>query len=111
MQDTFLGEILGAVVLTDRSSNLKPKFEVKPIKVLVSGVESTDGEMVVDEKDGKLVRILSNVEAQAYYNLYANKLGDHYQSAKVGSFKEQRRRWRHPHHDKHSEEKSAQIHG
>ncbi|XP_004508326.1 nucleoside hydrolase 3-like [Cicer arietinum] len=109
--DTFLGEILGAVVLTDRSSNLKPKFEMKPIKVLASGVESTDGEMVVDERDGKLVRILSNVEAQAYYNLYANKLGDHYQSAKVGSFKEQRRRWRHPHHDKHSEEKSAQIHG
>ncbi|CAJ2634443.1 unnamed protein product [Trifolium pratense] len=98
--DTFLGEILGAVVLADKSLTLKPKFEVKPIKVLASGDESSDGKIVVDEKHGKLVRILSNVEENAYYNLYANKLGDQYQSAKIGSFEEQTRNWSHPHDDK-----------
>jgi hypothetical protein len=111
LQDTFLGEILGAVVLADKGSSLKPKFEKKPIKVLASGDESTDGKMVVDEKHGKLVRILSNVDENAYYNLYANKLGDQYQSAKVGSFKEQTRKWRHPHDDKPSQEKCAEFHG
>ncbi|KAK2358167.1 inosine-uridine preferring nucleoside hydrolase family protein [Trifolium repens] len=95
--DTFLGEILGAVVLADKSLTLKPKFEVKPIKVLASGDESSDGKIVVDEKHGKLVRILSNVDENAYYNLYANKLGDEYQSAKVASFEEQTRKWSHPH--------------
>ncbi|KAK2411948.1 inosine-uridine preferring nucleoside hydrolase family protein [Trifolium repens] len=109
--DTFLGEILGAVVLADEGSSLKPKFEVTPIKVLASGDESIHGKMVVDEKHGKLVRILSNVDESAYYNLYANKLGDQYQSAKVGSFKEQTRKWRHPHDDKPSQEKCAEFHG
>ncbi|XP_019462539.1 PREDICTED: uncharacterized protein LOC109361521 [Lupinus angustifolius] len=94
--DTFLGEILGAVVMADSPSSLDPKFEVKSIKVIASGVESSDGEIVVDEKHGKLIRILSHIDAKAYYDLYANKLGDQKQSAKVGSFKEQKREWNHP---------------
>ncbi|KAJ1395160.1 Ribonucleoside hydrolase-like [Sesbania bispinosa] len=97
--DTFLGEILGAVVLADSlstSSVIYSKFEVKPIKVLADGVESTDGKIVVDDKDGKLVRILTSVEAKAYYNLYGNKLGDQDQSAKIASFEEQTRKWSHP---------------
>ncbi|QCD79925.1 uncharacterized protein LOC114178741 [Vigna unguiculata] len=93
---TFLGEILGAVVLGDSYSGLDPKFEEKPIKVLADGNESSDGKVVVDEKDGKLVRILTTVDTKAYYNLYANKLGQEEQSAKIGSFEEQRRRWSHP---------------
>ncbi|PNY01838.1 pyrimidine-specific ribonucleoside hydrolase rihB, partial [Trifolium pratense] len=109
--DTFLGEILGAVVLADKSLTLKPKFEVKPIKVLASGDESSDGKIVVDEKNGKLVRILSNVDENAYYNLYANKLGDQYQSAKIASFEEQTRNWSHPHDDKTNQEKSVPSNG
>ncbi|CAJ2634442.1 unnamed protein product [Trifolium pratense] len=109
--DTFLGEILGAVVLADKSLTLKPKFEVKPIKVLASGDESSDGKIVVDEKNGKLVRILSNVDENAYYNLYANKLGDQYQSAKILSFEEQTRNWSHPHDDKTNQEKSVPSNG
>lgn len=97
MQDTFLGEILGAVVLADSYSGLDPKFEEKPIKVLLDGNESSDGKVVVDEKGGKLVRILSSVDAKAYYSLYANKLGRKEQTAKTRSFEEQRRRWSHPH--------------
>lgn len=88
-----MGEILGAVTLAD-TSKLDPRFELKPVKVLADGVESTDGKIVV-EKHGKLVRILSRVSAMAYYNLLADKLGDHNQSAKVGSFEEQTRKWRH----------------
>ncbi|KAE9609577.1 hypothetical protein Lal_00006781 [Lupinus albus] len=94
--DTFLGEILGAVIMADSPSSLDPTFEVKSIKVIASGVESSDGEIVVDEKHGKLVRILSHIDAKAYYDLYANKLGDQKQSAKVGSFEEQKREWNHP---------------
>ncbi|KAK7348185.1 hypothetical protein VNO80_22735 [Phaseolus coccineus] len=94
---TFLGEILGAVVLADSNSGLDPKFEEKPIKVLADGNESSDGKVVVDEKGGKLVRILSSVDAKAYHSLYANKLGHEEQSAQIGSFEEQRRRWSHPH--------------
>ncbi|XP_020229094.1 inosine-uridine preferring nucleoside hydrolase [Cajanus cajan] len=60
--DTFLGEILGAVVLGDRRSGLDPKFKVKEVKVLADGDEWSDGRIVVDEKGGKLVRILSSVD-------------------------------------------------
>ncbi|XP_029130329.1 uncharacterized protein LOC109795124 isoform X2 [Cajanus cajan] len=95
--DTFLGEILGAVVLTDGSSSLDAKFDAMPIKVLAQGDVSIDGKMVVDEKHGKLVRILSHMNAKAYHEIYANRLGDWNQSAKVGSFEEQRRKWSHPH--------------
>ncbi|XP_061359683.1 nucleoside hydrolase 3-like [Gastrolobium bilobum] len=95
--DTFLGEILGAVVLGDSPSSLDAKFEVKPIKVLAEGVESTDGKILVDEKHGKLVRILSHVDGKAYHEMYAKRLGERNQSAKVGSFKEQKRKWSHPH--------------
>ncbi|KAK8468931.1 hypothetical protein PHAVU_006G159400 [Phaseolus vulgaris] len=95
--DTFLGEILGAVVIADNHSNLSEEFEVKPVKVLAQGDVSIDGEMVVDEEDGKLVRILSHVNAKAYHEMYANRLGDWNQSAKVGSFEDQRRKWSRPH--------------
>ncbi|RDX89409.1 rihC, partial [Mucuna pruriens] len=94
--DTFLGEILGAVVLAEDTSSLNAKFEAKPIKVLAQGDVSIDGKMVVDEKDGKLVRILSHVNAEAYHDMYANRLGDWNQSAKVGSFEDQRRKWSRP---------------
>ncbi|KAI4317679.1 hypothetical protein L6164_025529 [Bauhinia variegata] len=95
--DTFLGETLGAVVLADGYSNLNPEFEVKPIKVLAEGIESVDGNLVVDEKDGKLVRILNHVETKAYHDLFAYRLGDQKQRAKVASFDEQKKQWSHPH--------------
>ncbi|AES64299.2 inosine-uridine preferring nucleoside hydrolase [Medicago truncatula] len=95
--DTFLGEILGAVVLANgHSSLLDAKFELKSVKLLAEGIESTDGKMVVDEKYGKLVRILRHVDAKTYHEIYAKRLGDPNQSAKVGSFKEQKRKWSHP---------------
>ncbi|GAU20046.1 hypothetical protein TSUD_381380 [Trifolium subterraneum] len=95
--DTFLGEILGAVVLANDHSSLDAKFESKSVKVLAEGDESTDGKMVVDEKHGKLVRVLRHVDAKTYHEIYAKRLGDPNQSAKVGSFKEQKRKWSQPH--------------
>lgn len=92
LQDTFLGEILGAVVLAG-GSLLNPILQIKPIKVLADGVESKDGQTVVDEKQGKLVKILETVDPVAYYDTFANQMGVTKQSAVIGSFEEQRRIW------------------
>ncbi|PHT59863.1 hypothetical protein CQW23_02226 [Capsicum baccatum] len=94
--DTFLGEILGAVVLAGDYSVLKSTFGVKNIKVTASGSESEDGQIVIDEKQGKSVKVLENVDPLAYYKVFANRLGDVKQSAVVGSFDEQRRIWNTP---------------
>ncbi|KAJ9181999.1 hypothetical protein P3X46_006037 [Hevea brasiliensis] len=90
--DTFLGEILGAVVLAG-DPLLNPILQIKPIKVLAEGVESKDGQIVVDEKQGKLVKILESVDPVVYYDVFTMQLGVKNQSAVVGSFEEQRRMW------------------
>ncbi|KAF2287746.1 hypothetical protein GH714_002549 [Hevea brasiliensis] len=92
IQDTFLGEILGAVVLAG-DPLLNPILQIKPIKVLAEGVESKDGQIVVDEKQGKLVKILESVDPVVYYDVFTMQLGVKNQSAVVGSFEEQRRMW------------------
>ncbi|XP_062176497.1 nucleoside hydrolase 3-like isoform X2 [Alnus glutinosa] len=94
--DTFSGEILGAVVLAGDHSPLKPTLQVKPIRVFAEGVESNDGQTVIDEKHGKLIKILENVNPAAYYDLFASQLRDEKQSAVVGSFNDQRRMWNTP---------------
>ena len=68
-------------------------MQVKPVKILAEGVESTDGQTMIDEKDGKLVKILEDVNNTAYYDLFANRLNDLKQSAVIGSVDEQRRLW------------------
>ena len=93
LQDIFTGEILGAVALV---GDLKPTLQVKRVKVLAEGVESKDGHTVIDEKDGKLVKILKHVNPAAYYDLFANRLGNMKQSAVIGSFDEQKRLWSTP---------------
>lgn len=75
-------------------SSLNPTFEVKSIRVFAEGVESKDGQILVDRKQGKLVRVLDNLDPMAYYNIYAYRLGNKKQSAVIGSFDEQRRIWR-----------------
>ncbi|KAL3812756.1 hypothetical protein ACJIZ3_014024 [Penstemon smallii] len=92
--DVFLGEILGAVILGgDNNSVLKTSFEMKKVKVLAKGVEFEDGKMEIDQINGNLVKVLENVDSMAYYEVFANKLGDEKQSAVIGSFEEQRRKW------------------
>ena len=87
LQDIVSQEILGAVALT---SDLKPTVQVKPVKVIAEGVESTDGQTLID---GKLVKILENVNYTAYYDLFANSLNSVKQSAVLGSFEEQISQW------------------
>ncbi|KAK9288648.1 hypothetical protein L1049_017108 [Liquidambar formosana] len=94
--DTFLGEILGAVVLAGDNSSLNPTLQVKPIKVLATGVESKDGQTAIDHQQGKLVKILEKIDPMGYYDLFKNRLGDEKQSAMVGSFSEQKRKWSTP---------------
>ncbi|KAK4283568.1 hypothetical protein QN277_000505 [Acacia crassicarpa] len=96
--DTFLGEILGAVVLADINSNsLNAKFEEKNIKIIAKGRESCDGETMEDENHGKSVKILQHVDSNTLNHLYTHRLCDKNQySAKVGSFAEQRKRWSRP---------------
>ncbi|KAI3918109.1 hypothetical protein MKX01_041429 [Papaver californicum] len=78
--DTFLGEILGAVILAS-DQHLNPAYQVKPVKVLATGNLSKDGQIVIDKKHGK------------YYGEFANLLGEKKQSAVVGSFREQKKIW------------------
>lgn len=91
-QDTFLGEILGAVILAS-DQHLNPVYQVKPVKVLATGNLSEDGQIVVDEKHGKFVKILETLNEQRYYGEFAKILGEKMQSAVIGSFREQKKIW------------------
>ncbi|KAG2721606.1 hypothetical protein I3760_02G089200 [Carya illinoinensis] len=93
---TFSGEILGAVALASHHSPLKPTLRVKPIKVFAEGVESKDGQTVIDEKHGKPVKILEDINREAYYHLFAKQMVNTEQSAVMGSFNDQKRMWRTP---------------
>ncbi|KZV36327.1 hypothetical protein F511_28769 [Dorcoceras hygrometricum] len=89
--DIFLGEIIGAVILAGDHSILNATFGVKKVQVLASGLESEDGQLTIGEDNGNSVRILESVDSLAYYNVFANQLGEQKQSAVIGSFEEQRR--------------------
>lgn len=90
-----MGEILGAVILAD-NPYLKQTFNLKPLKILAEGDISKIGQIVIDEEQGKAVKILENVNAEAYYAHFAEVLSDHRQSAVIGSFQEQKRIWSTP---------------
>lgn len=77
-------------------SVLKSTFAVKNIKVTAAGVESEDGQITIDEKQGKSVKVLQNLDHLAYYYVFANRLSDEKQSAVVGSFHELTRIWSTP---------------
>ncbi|KAL7178031.1 hypothetical protein ACSBR2_031232 [Camellia fascicularis] len=94
--DAFLGEIIGAVILGGDHSIMNSLFQAKRVKVIATGIESEDGQMMIDENSGKLIKILESVDPMAYYDLFANRLGNEQQSAVVGSFEEQRRIWSTP---------------
>ncbi|OMO53774.1 hypothetical protein CCACVL1_28355 [Corchorus capsularis] len=94
--DIFLGEIIGAMFLAGDDQSLKPNLKEMSIKVIAEGVESRDGQILIDRKQGKLVRILKNVDPIAYYDLFANRLGDKKQSAVLGSYDEQKIMWNTP---------------
>ncbi|KAK9933622.1 hypothetical protein M0R45_020810 [Rubus argutus] len=92
---TFLGEILGAVLL-DGDSHLKQSFKHQHIKVFADGIESRDGEILMDHNQGKLVKVLDKLNPKAYYEHFAERLSDSKQSAVVASFEEQKSLWEKP---------------
>ncbi|XWS39086.1 hypothetical protein CRYUN_Cryun18bG0019900 [Craigia yunnanensis] len=89
-------KILGAIFLDGDHPNLKPTMQEMPIQVIAEGVESRDGQILIDKKQGKLVKILKNVDPTARYDLFSNRLGDEKLSAVLGSYKEQRIMWNTP---------------
>lgn len=101
MQDMFLGEILGAVVFGSDHSLLNPVLRKKAIKIVVGDVEMQDGETLIDEKRGKWIEVLENVNPKAYYDMFAKQLGNGEQSAVIGSFNEQKRIWSRQSNSKH----------
>ncbi|GLU08294.1 hypothetical protein SLE2022_252140 [Rubroshorea leprosula] len=94
--DIFLGEIFGAVLLSSDHSILKPTFKEKHIRVVAEGDESIDGQIVIDKRHGKSIKVLRNVIPVAYYDLFANRLSDKEQSAVLGSYDEQTKIWSSP---------------
>ncbi|XP_030466976.1 nucleoside hydrolase 3-like isoform X1 [Syzygium oleosum] len=89
--DLFLGEILGAVILASNISHLNRTFEFKPLKILADGDESKIGEIIIDEKQGIPVKILRSINEDAYYEHFAEVLGNERQSAVLGSYGELQR--------------------
>ncbi|KAG8499641.1 hypothetical protein CXB51_006090 [Gossypium anomalum] len=94
--DIFFGEILGAILMAGDQRKLKPTMQEMPIKVIAEGIEAIDGQILIDEKHGKLVQILKNIDPMAYYDQFADRLGDEKQSAVLGSLDEQRKMWNTP---------------
>ncbi|KAL9410422.1 hypothetical protein AB3S75_044227 [Citrus x aurantiifolia] len=94
--EIFLGEILGAVALAGDNSLLKPTVQVKSIKVIAEGNEYKDGQTVIDKNQGIFVKVIENLDPEAYYDLFANELNSKNQSAVIGSFDEQKRMWSKP---------------
>ncbi|XP_015875259.2 nucleoside hydrolase 3 [Ziziphus jujuba] len=91
--DTFLGEILGAVILAGNNPELNEEFNYKLLKVIAEGDISEIGQLIIDENQGKRVKVLKNVNEDAYYDHFTGVFGDHKQSAVIGSFWEQKIIW------------------
>ncbi|CAH8313597.1 unnamed protein product [Eruca vesicaria subsp. sativa] len=89
----FLGEFLGALFLGGDHAVLKPKLRAEQVKVIAEGSESKDGQIVIDKLHGRRVQILESIDSRGCYESFASKLNDKIQSAVIGSFEEQRKKW------------------
>ncbi|XP_025807934.1 uncharacterized protein LOC112886291 isoform X2 [Panicum hallii] len=89
--DMFLGELLGSMFLVQQS-HLNCSITEKAINV-GSGHVSMHGQTILDETNGKLVKVLDRLDSDAYYTELAKLLATKQQSALVGSFDEQKRVW------------------
>uniref|UniRef100_A0A7N0T2J5 Inosine/uridine-preferring nucleoside hydrolase domain-containing protein n=2 Tax=Kalanchoe fedtschenkoi TaxID=63787 RepID=A0A7N0T2J5_KALFE len=94
--EMFLGEILGAIILTGDASRLNVTMQPRQISISATGDESEYGQMYVDIKEGKTINVLHGLNPTAYYDLITDRLSNKEQSAVVGSFNEQIRRWSKP---------------
>ncbi|KAI3979947.1 hypothetical protein MKX01_042601 [Papaver californicum] len=93
--DTFLGEILGAVILAC-DQHLNPTFQVKPVNVSATGDVSKDGQTIIDEIHGKPVKVIESIDSRNYFAEFVNLLGEKKQTAVIGSFNQQKKIWSTP---------------
>ncbi|KAL7601597.1 hypothetical protein Lser_V15G22695 [Lactuca serriola] len=94
--DTFLGEILGAVILAGDQQTLNATFQVRHLKVHATGQISKDGEITEDTEKRKSFKVLETFDHVSFYDVFAGRLSDYTQSSVVGSFSEQKRIWSTP---------------
>ncbi|KAJ0802311.1 putative inosine/uridine-preferring nucleoside hydrolase domain, ribonucleoside hydrolase [Helianthus annuus] len=94
--DMFAGEILGAVILAGDQKLLNSTFDIKHLKVYTKGQLSRDGEVIFDTKKKKEFKVLQGFNHVSCYNIFSNGLLRQKQSAVIGSFGEQKRRWSSP---------------
>ncbi|KAJ0609006.1 putative inosine/uridine-preferring nucleoside hydrolase domain, ribonucleoside hydrolase [Helianthus annuus] len=94
--DMFAGEILGAIILAGDQKLLNSTFEIKHLKVYTEGQLSRDGEVIFDTKKMKGFKVLQGFNHVSCYNIFSNALLRRKQSAVIGSFGEQKRRWSSP---------------
>ncbi|KAH9688899.1 iu nuc hydro domain-containing protein [Citrus sinensis] len=93
--DTFLGEVLGAVILGG-NPHLNQTYKIKSLEIIPDGDISKVGQIIVNQEQGKLVKVLESLNVAAYYDHFAEVLGDHRQSAVIGSFYDQEKTWNTP---------------
>ncbi|KAL4565005.1 hypothetical protein LXL04_029086 [Taraxacum kok-saghyz] len=94
--DTFLGEILGAIIIGGDQNTINSSFQVKHLKVIAEGRIHEDGQIIVDKGKTKGINVLEDFNIVSCYNIFATYLGHQEQSAVIGSFDEQRRIWSSP---------------
>ncbi|MFS7922993.1 putative inosine/uridine-preferring nucleoside hydrolase domain, ribonucleoside hydrolase [Helianthus anomalus] len=94
--DMFAGEILGAVILAGDQKLLNSTFDIKHLKVHTKGQLSRDGEVIFDTKKKKEFKVLQGFNHVSCYNIFLNGLLRQKQSAVIGSYGEQKRRWSSP---------------
>ncbi|XAR49079.1 hypothetical protein NMG60_11032134 [Bertholletia excelsa] len=97
--DMFLGEVIGAVILSNDPLHLNPTFQPKPLKILATGDILKDGQVAIEGIEGKNVKILESIDQSKYYEHFANVLGDSRQTAVIASFDEQKGMWSTRHQD------------
>ncbi|MCL7027770.1 hypothetical protein MKW94_027679 [Papaver nudicaule] len=93
--DTFLGEILGSVILAS-DQHLNPTLQVLPVKVSATGDISKDGQTIIDEVHGKSVKVIESIDTRKYFAELASLLGEKKQTAVIASYNQQKKLWSTP---------------
>ncbi|KAI3690305.1 hypothetical protein L2E82_48285 [Cichorium intybus] len=94
--DTFLGEIIGALIVAGDQKTLNSTFQVKHLKVIAEGRINEDGQVIVDTGKTKGFKVLEDFNNVSCYNIFADHLARRKQSSVIGSFDEQKKIWSSP---------------
>lgn len=98
LQDTFLGEIEAAIIFAGDGNILNPTYEIKHLKVQANGNLSEDGQLIVDSRKTKGIRVFKDFNDLSCYYIFPNHLANQKQSSVIASFNEQKRIWSSPYY-------------